>query len=156
MNTIDIKVKKLRENAVVPKMATVGSAGADLHACLYDEETGESISKIVVQPNQRVKIHTGLAFQVPENHVMLIDVRSSSGTKKGLMLQNTIGVLDSDYRGECLLFVTNTLSKPIEIENGERIAQALVLPYPTPKYVVVNELDQTERGEGGFGSSGKF
>lgn len=156
MNTIEIKVKKLRENAIVPKSATVGSAGSDLHACLYDEETGEDISKIIIQPNQRVKIHTGLAFQVPENHVILIDVRSSSGTKKGLMLQNTIGILDSDYRGECLLFVTNTLSIPIEIENGERIAQALVLPCPTSKYIVVDSLDKTERGEGGFGSTGKF
>lgn len=148
-------VKKLREDAVLPTQATNGSAGADIRACLFDEETGERIAKIVVPAGGKVKIHTGLAFQLPENHVMLIFPRSSMGVKKGLVLQNTTGVLDSDYRGECLLFVKNTSDEPVEIEDGERIAQLAVLEYPTINYVEVSELNDTERGNGGFGSTGR-
>ena len=154
MREIKVKVKKLRADAVIPELATIGSAGADVRACLYDDETGEKITKIGVPAFGRVKIGTGLAFQLPENHVMLIAPRSSTGTKKGLMLQNTIGVLDSDYRGECKLFFVNTKDTPIEIEDGERIAQLIVIPYPTTQYEEVEELDKTERGAGGFGSTG--
>lgn len=156
MNNIEVKVKKLKPDAIIPNIATIGSAGSDIRACLYDEETGEKVSKIVLQPNQCAKINTGLAFQLPKNHVMLIDVRSSSGIKKGLMLQNTIGVLDSDYTGECFLFFKNISDKPVDIEDGERVAQLLIFQYPTVNYVEVDSLDETERGEGGFGSSGKF
>lgn len=147
-------VKKLREDAILPTQATVGSAGFDIRACLFDEETGEKITKIRVPVGGKVKIHTGLAFQLPENHVMLIFPRSSMGVKKGLMLSNTTGVLDSDYRGECLLFVKNTSDEPIEIEDGERIAQLVVLQYPTMTYIQVDELGDTERADGGFGSTG--
>lgn len=147
-------VKKLREDAILPTQATVGSAGFDIRACLFDEETGEKITKIRVPAGGKVKIHTGLAFQLPENHVMLIFPRSSMGVKKGLMLSNTTGILDSDYRGECLLFVKNTSDEPIEIEDGERIAQLVVLQYPTMTYRQVDELDDTERADGGFGSTG--
>lgn len=147
-------VKKLREDAILPTQATVGSAGFDIRACLFDEETGEKITKIRVPAGGKVKIHTGLAFQLPENHVMLIFPRSSMGVKKGLMLSNTTGVLDSDYRGECLLFVKNTSDEPIEIEDGERIAQLVVFQYPTMTYRQVDELDDTERADGGFGSTG--
>ena len=85
---------------------------------------------------------------------MLIVPRSSTGTKKGLMLQNTVGVLDSDYRGECFLFFRNMKDTPVEIEDGERIAQVIVIPYPTLEYEEVAELQDTERGAGGFGSTG--
>lgn len=149
-----IKVKKLKKDAVVPKMATIGSAGSDVRACLYDEETGEKVTKIVVPAKGEVKIGTGLAFQLPKNHVMLIVPRSSTGTKKKLMLQNTIGVLDSDYRGECFLFFRNMSFEPMVIEDGERIAQVIVVPYPTLEYQEVEDLDDTERGAGGFGSTG--
>lgn len=149
-----VKVKKLVEDAVVPKMATIGSAGSDIRACLYDEETGEKVKRIVIPANGRVKIGTGLAFQLPENHVMLIVPRSSTGTKKGLTLQNTVGVLDSDYRGECYLFFHNTKDEPVEIEDGERIAQVLVIHYPALKFEEIEKLDDTERGNGGFGSTG--
>lgn len=154
---IEVKVKKLREDAVLPEMATLGSAGADLRACLpFDEQVGEQVSKVILAPKQKMKIGTGLAFQLPMFHVMLICPRSSMGIKKGLVLQNTIGVLDSDYRGECFLFVKNVGNEPIEIEHGERIAQAVVVPYPIIQYKEVEELDSTERGEGGFGSTGKM
>lgn len=150
-----IKVKKLREDAVVPRMATIGSAGSDVRACMYDEVTGQKITKIVVPANGSVKIGTGLAFQLPQNHVMLIMPRSSTGIKKGLMLQNTVGVLDSDYRGECFLFFKNMKDEPVEIEDGERIAQVIVIPYPNLEYEEVEELDTTERADGGFGSTGR-
>ena len=151
----EVLVKKLREDAVVPAMATCGSAGADIRACLYDEETQEKISKIVVPAGGKVKIGTGLAFQLPTNHVMLILPRSSTGVKKGLMLQNTTGVLDSDYRGECFLFFRNLGDKPVEIEDGERIAQLVVMPYISFDLKEVDDLSETERGNGGFGSTGK-
>lgn len=150
-----IKVKKLREDAVVPKMATIGSAGSDVRACMYDEVTGQKVTKIIVPANGSVKIGTGLAFQLPQNHVMLIMPRSSTGIKKGLMLQNTVGVLDSDYRGECFLFFKNMKDEPVEIEDGERIAQVIVIPYPNLEYEEVEELDTTERANGGFGSTGR-
>lgn len=154
MREINVKVKKLRPEAQLPLMATIGSAGSDIRACLYDEETGEKVTKIVIPAYGKAKINTGLAFQLPENHVMLIYPRSSMGVKKGLRLQNTTGVLDSDYTGECLLFLKNDSDTSVTIEDGERIAQIVVLPYPTVTYTEVEELNKTDRGDGGFGSTG--
>lgn len=151
---IQVRVKKIHEDAQLPNMATIGSAGADLRACLYDEETGEKVVKLTLSPNSKVKIGTGLAFQLPKNHVMLLFPRSSMGIKKGLVLQNTVGVLDSDYTGECFLFVENASDEKVTIEDGERLVQAVVLKYPITQYVEVDELDETERGAGGFGSTG--
>ena len=153
----EIKVKKLFKDAELPLIATGGSAGADLKAYLYDETLpNEKITKIVIQPNQKVKIHTGLAFQLPQGTAMLLLPRSSMGIKKSLVLQNTIGLLDCDYTGECLIFLKNIGDEPVEIENGERLVQALIVPYIKPNYVEVEELNKTERGAGGFGSSGRI
>ena len=150
-----IKVKKIFKDVELPKLATEGSAGADLRAYLYDEETNEEIAKIILQPNQKAKIHTGLAFQLPKSTAMLLLPRSSMGIKKGLILQNTVGLLDSDYTGECLIFVKNIGDEPVEIKNGERLAQAVIVPYIKPVFFEVEELDKTERGAGGFGHSGR-
>lgn len=150
-----VKVKKLFKDAKYPELATKGSAGADLRAYLYDEETNEETTKIILQPNQKAKIHTGLAFQLPKNTAMLLLPRSSMGIKKGLILQNTVGLLDSDYTGECLIFVKNIGDEPVEIKNGERLAQAVIVPYVKPAFYEVEELDKTERGAGGFGHSGR-
>lgn len=149
-----VKVKKLFKNVELPKLATKGSAGADLRAYLFDEDTDEKVTKIVLQPNQKAKIHTGLAFQLPKNTAMLLLPRSSVGIKKGLILQNTVGLLDSDYTGECMIFVKNVGDEPVEIENGERLVQAVIVPYVKPAFFEVDELDKTERGNGGFGSTG--
>jgi len=155
-NDINVKIKKLSDNAVIPQQATVGSAGFDLHVVLpFDKDENEQLSKIVLNPNERVRLNTGLAFQLPENHVMLIAPRSSMGIKKNLRLQNTLGVLDADYTGECFLFVENTGNEKIEILHKERIAQAIVLPYPKVSFETVDELAETSRGEGGMGSTGK-
>ena len=154
---IEVKVKKTRKDAIIPEQATNGSVGFDLRIVLpIDEETGEQISKIRVKPNEKLKLSTELIFELPEGYFMQINPRSSMGIKKGLVLQNTTGILDSDYRGICYLFVKNTSDKPIEIEHQERLAQAIILPYPKIKFVEVEELSETERGDGGFGSSGRI
>lgn len=151
-----VKVKKLFKDAQIPTIATEGSAGADLRAYLYDESVpNEKVSKIIIQPNQEVKIHTGLAFQLPKGTAMLLLPRSSMGIKKNLILKNTIGLLDCDYTGECLIFLKNIGDTPVTIEQNERLVQALIVPYVKADYQEVEELDETERGASGFGSSGK-
>ena len=151
--TATVKVKKLFKDVQLPLIATDGSAGADLRAYLYDETFNEKITKIVVQPNQEVKVHTGLCFQLPKGTAMLLLPRSSMGIKKNLVLKNTIGLLDCDYTGECLIFLKNVGGTPVEIEQGERLVQALIVPYVKPNYIEVEELDETERGANGFGST---
>lgn len=150
---MDIKVKKFRENAELPFKATRGSVGADLRV-YFDKEDGEQISKVVLQPNQSIKVSTGIAVEIPEDYWMDIRPRSSAGIKKDLVLKNTTGVIDSDYRGEIFLFIKNIGDIPVEIENGERIAQAIILPNYEVNYIEVEELSETNRGDGGFGSTG--
>lgn len=150
---MDIKVKKIRENAELPFKATRGSVGADLRV-YFDKEDGEQISKVVLQPNQSIKVSTGIAVEIPEDYWMDIRPRSSAGIKKDLVLKNTTGVIDSDYRGEIFLFIKNNGDTPVEIENGERIAQAIILPNYEVNYIEVEELSETNRGDGGFGSTG--
>ena len=132
---IEVKIKKTRKDAIIPEQATNGSVGFDLRIILpIDEETGEQISKIRINPNEKVKLSTELIFELPEGYFMQINPRSSMGIKKGLVWQNTTGILDSAYRGICYLFVKNTSDKPIEIEHQERLAQAIILPYPKVLY----------------------
>lgn len=149
-----VKVKKLFKDVAIPELATSGSAGFDIKAYLYDEETNDKISRISLQPNQELKINTGLSFQLPDGTALLLLPRSSMGIKKNLILKNTIGLIDSDYRGECLIFVKNIGSEVVFIENGERLVQGLIVPYMRPHFIEVNELDSTERGANGIGSSG--
>ena len=153
LNTV--KVKKLFKDAQMPTIATEGSAGADLRAYLYDEEINEKVTKMIVFPNREVKIHTGLCFQLPKGTAMLLLPRSSMGIKKDLVLKNTIGLLDCDYTGECLIFLKNIGDTPVAIEQNERLVQALIIPYVKADYQEVEELDETERGASGFGSSGR-
>lgn len=153
MEPIEVKVKKLRPNAQLPYQADSGSVGFDLRTDLFDEETQLTVLKTVLLPNQQAKIHTGIAVEIPENHFMMIFPRSSMGVKKNLILKNTVGIIDSSYRGEILLFVKNIGDTPIEIDNGERIAQAVVIPYPAISYVESDTLSETSRGDGGFGST---
>lgn len=149
---IEVKVKKIYKDVKVPEQATNGSAGFDLRAYWAIHE---AYPEMIIPAGDRVKIGTGLKFELPEGYVMQIYPRGSMGIKKGLMLQNTVGILDADYRGECFLFLQNTTDKEVIIQHNERIAQAIILPYPKVNFVESEELSETERGEGKCGSTGK-
>ena len=142
-----IKVKKLRDRAILPTYGTPFSAGADLYACLEEP--------ITIEPGETKKIPTGIAMELPIGTAGLIYARSSLGTKKGLAPANKVGVVDSDYRGEFLIFLHNHGSEPQTISHGDRVAQVVVTPVFTPGFVEAEELSDTLRGEGGFGSTGK-
>lgn len=142
-----IKVKKLRDSAKLPFRATQGSAGADLYACLE--------APVTVEPDQRVTIPVGIAVEIPAGYGGFVFPRSSVACKFGVSLPNCVGVIDSDYRGELCVPVINYSSKPYTVNDGDRIAQLVILPVEKAFYEYVDELSDTERGEGGFGSTGK-
>lgn len=142
-----IRVKKLKEGARLPTYGSNEAAGADLYACL--DET------VTVQPGESVWIPTGIALEVPKGCAGLIYARSSLGVKRGLAPANKVGVVDSDYRGEICVVLLNHGKQPQTIANGERVAQFLITPVLTPVYEEVEELTDTQRGVGGFGSTGK-
>ncbi len=142
-----INVKKLNENAQLPFRATRGSAGADLFACIDTD--------IVVLPQERVLVPTGIAIELesPETGAFIFP-RSSLSSKFGISLANCVGVVDSDYRGEIKVPVINHSNEPYTIHNGERIAQMVILPVILPTFAESDELTETQRSDGGFGSTG--
>ena len=143
-----LKIKKLRENAVIPKRGTGGSAGMDLYACI-DEE-------ITLKPQNLVMIPTGIAIELPsENYMANIYSRSGLGVKHGITLSNGVGVVDSDYRGEVCVGLCNVSNKDYTIKPQERIAQLVIAPVSMMDTCVVDSLEETERGTGGFGSTGR-
>jgi dUTP pyrophosphatase len=145
---MELKIKKLRENAQIPFRATAGSAGMDLYACI-DEPVTLALGEKAVIP-------TGIAIALPSPELgAFIFARSGLAIKHGIGLLNSVGVIDSDYRGEVCVGVINQLSEPYTINPGERIAQLVILPVSLIEPVEVDELDETERGAGGFGSTGK-
>lgn len=145
-----LKFKKLRENAVIPKRATPGSAGLDLCACID--------CPLEIKIGEIVKIPTGLAAQYDggEDVALLIYARSSLASKHGLTLANSVGVVDMDYRGEIIVAMINLGGESYTVSPNERIAQLVVTPILTPDVEECDSLSQTERGEGGFGSTNKF
>ena len=145
MNTV--RVKKLNPNAVLPTYGSVEAAGADLYACLD--------APVTIQPGETAWIPTGIALEVPKGCAGLIYARSSTGVKRGLAPANKVGVIDSDYRGEIRVVLLNHGKTPQIVESGERVAQFLITPVMTPAYIEVGELTDTDRGVGGFGSTGK-
>ena len=142
-----INVKKLKENAILPTYGSAAAAGADLYACLEEAVT--------ILPGETAWISTGIALEVPEGCAGLIYARSSLGTKRGLAPANKVGVVDSDYRGEICVVLLNHGSEPQTVHHADRIAQFVVTPVLTPPYQEVSELTGTDRGTGGFGSTGK-
>ncbi|MBQ5995316.1 MAG: dUTP diphosphatase [Clostridia bacterium] len=144
---LKINAVKLREDARLPSRATDGSAGADLYAAC-DEHITE------IGPHETVLVHTGLAFEIPDGYVGLVFARSSLGTKRGLAPANKVGVIDSDYRGEVMVSLHNHTDITQKIENGERVAQLVIVPYLKAEYVETDSLGETDRGSGGFGSTG--
>jgi dUTP pyrophosphatase len=144
---MQIKVKLLREGARLPHLATEGAAACDLYALLEEPVT--------LQPGERKPIPTGIAIALPDaSAVAVICARSGLALKRGLGLANGIGVIDSDYRGEIFVALMNNDDKPQTVENGERIGQLMILPVIAAAYTVADELDETARGAGGFGSTG--
>ena len=140
-----VKVKKLHPDAVIPKYATEGAACFDLH----------TLTSSVVYMTNSTAFPTGLSFEIPPGYVMLVYSRSGHGFKNGIRLSNCVGVIDSDYRGELIVKLHNDGNNHMPITKGDRIAQAMVVPVHTVELEEVNELSDTERGEGGFGSTGK-
>lgn len=145
MNTLHptVRVKKLRDDAVIPVKAHPTDAAYDL--CVREDMT--------LAPNEFRMAGTGLAFAIPERWRGMIYPRSGLGCK-GLVLRNTVGVIDSSYRGEVMLTLWNTSADPIQLHAGDRVAQMCIELVPDSTLVEVDELDETERGTGGFGSSG--
>jgi dUTP pyrophosphatase len=136
------------EHLTLPRYETPGSAGVDLRACLDRE--------IVIQPGQSARVPTGWAVQLPDSQVVaLVFARSGLAAKYQIALTNGVGVIDSDYRGEIQVLVTNNGSEPFAIRHGERIAQLVFLPVMRAEFTMAVDLDDTLRGEGGFGSTGR-
>lgn len=142
-----IHVKKTHPNAILPTYGSCEAAGADLYACL-DEP-------VSVAPGGTVWIPTGLAMEIPKGCAGLVYARSGLACKKGLAPANKVGVIDSDYRGPVTVVLYNHGAEPRTITHGERIAQMVITPVLTPVYETVEDLSDTDRGQGGFGSTGR-
>lgn len=141
-----IEIKKLDDRAIIPTYGTEFSAGADIYALLD--------KPITIAPGETKLIHTGLAIAIPEGLVGLNFARSGMATKRGLAPANKVGVIDSDYRGEVMVALYNQGTEPQTIEHGDRIAQMVFIPYYTAEFILKDELSETLRGAGGFGSTG--
>lgn len=143
----EVPVKKLREGAIFPTYGSEHAAGADLYACLPEPVT--------IAANETKLIPTGLAMALPVGYVGLVFARSGLATKRSLAPANKVGVIDADYRGEFFVPLHNHGDVPQTIAHGERIAQLLLVPYLTAQFTQADELDDTARGAGGFGSTGR-
>lgn len=142
-----VKVKKLTETAKLPTRGSVFSAGFDLYA--------DNNVDITIHPHETRKIGTGLALEIPDGYYGAIFARSGLATKEGLRPANCVGVCDSDYRGEYIVAIHNDSNEDRIIEPKERIAQLIIMQYPHITFEEVDELSDTSRGKGGFGSTGK-
>ena len=141
-----IRYKKLNENATTPTYGTEYSAGADLYSA-----EGE----IVIAPHTTYLVHTGIAVEIPEGYCGLIFARSGLASKRGLAPANKVGVIDADYRGELMVALHNHTDKEAKIDPKERVAQLAIVPFLKAEYEMADELSDTVRGEGGFGSTGR-
>lgn len=142
-----VKIKKLFPEAKIPTYGSDNAAGADLYACTDGEVE-------VIFPGQTKMFHTGIAMEIPETYVGLIFARSGIAVKRGLAPANKVGVIDSDYRGEIMVALHNHSSVEGIIEDGERIAQMVIVPYLRADFTEADVLEDTDRGDGGFGSTG--
>ena len=142
-----VNIKKLDDRAVIPTYGSEFSAGADLYAC----EDGD----IAIAPGETRLIHTGIALEIPCGYVGLIYARSGLATKRGLAPANKVGVVDSDYRGEVCVALHNHSGESRTVKHGDRVAQMVITPYLTATFLETDDLSDTSRGAGGFGSTGK-
>ena len=146
MRKVPVNIKKLKANAALPVYSSAAAAGADLRACLEED--------VIIRPGKTEMISTGLAMEVPEGYAGLIYARSGLASKRGLAPANKVGVIDSDYRGEIMVALHNHSEEAAVISHGERIAQLIITPYLTAEFKEKEVLEETERGFGGFGSTG--
>ncbi|MBR0081699.1 MAG: dUTP diphosphatase [Clostridia bacterium] len=141
-----VPLKKLRENARIPSRGSSAAAGYDLYACLE--------RPVVIEPHETVKIGTGITAALPDGYFAACFARSGLASKQGLRPANCVGVVDSDYRGEYIVALHNDSDEPRTVSDGDRIAQLVVMPYLAVSFTETDELPATERGAGGFGSTG--
>ena len=145
---IELTVKKLRPEAKLPTRGSLQAAGYDLYAC-FDGGT------MTIPPHETARVPTGLCIAIPDGYFGAVFARSGLATKEGLRPANCVGVCDSDYRGEYLVMLHNDTDQPRTIASGDRVAQLVVLPYLSVTFREVEELSETQRGTGGFGSTGR-
>lgn len=144
---INVNIKKLKREAMIPTYGTSFAAGADLYACME--------TPVTINPGETRFIMTGIALEIPEGYAGLVYARSGLACKQGLAPANKVGVIDADYRGEIMVALHNHSSEAKTVEPGERIAQLVITPFLSANFTEVNELNETIRGESGFGSTGK-
>ena len=144
---MQIPVKKLKNNAILPTYGSKEAAGADLYACLE--------ASVQIEPGKTVFVPTGIAMEIPKGYAGLAYARSGLACKQDLAPANKVGVIDSDYRGEFMIALHNHGSEMRTVSHGDRIAQLVITPVYTPGFREVEELSDTQRGAGGFGSTGK-
>lgn len=145
MMQMKVKIKKLNTNAKVPTRGSEEAAGYDLY----------SNSDVEIRPEGTIKVNTGIAMEIPKGYFGAIYARSGLATKEGLRPANCVGVIDSDYRGEIIVAIHNDSNIVRVVEKGERIAQIVIMPYLSVEFEEVDNLDETKRGNGGFGSTDK-
>lgn len=148
MITSTIRFKKTNDKAIVPTYGTEYSAGADMYACID--------TPVIIEPGKTILIPTGLALEIPEGYAGLIYARSGLATKKGIAPANKVSVIDSDYRGEIRIPLHNHSDEAVTIDVAERIAQIIFTPYLKVSFEESDSLSDTERGLGGFGSTGRL
>lgn len=151
---MEIKTKPLHQDAVLPGHATEGAACVDIHALIEPDARLIDPRRRFVNAGDKLVVRTGLAFEIPAGHCMLIFSRSGHGFKNGVRLANSVGVIDADYRGELMVSLQNDSGTAMPVRNGDRIAQAMILPVPAAVFVRAEELGDTARGDGGFGHTG--
>ena len=142
-----VRIKRLSEKAIIPTYGTEYSAGADLYAA--------SEMPVEIRPHETSFINTGISLEIPEGYCGLVFARSSMGAKRGLAPANKVGVIDSDYRGEVMVALHNHSERSQIVYPGERVAQLAIVPFLKAEFEETDELSDTARGEGGFGSTGK-
>lgn len=149
MNVFDVNIVKVRENAIVPVRATSGSAGYDLHACINKDLT--------IKKGELIRVPCGVAIELPSSeYAAFVFARSGLGMKYGISLSNGVGVIDSDYRGEIQVGLCRMSDgEPYTIKNGDRVAQMIVMKVSAVNFKLVENLGESERGSGGFGSTGR-
>ncbi|MBQ9921031.1 MAG: dUTP diphosphatase [Clostridia bacterium] len=145
INTL-LKIKKLHPDAVIPQYMTTGAAAMDVSACLE--------APVTLAPGERKLIPTGFAIQTEQGYAAILCARSGISYKNGIALANGIGVIDSDYTGEVKVSLINNSDVPFTVEKGMRIAQMMIIPVAAAQILEVSELEKTDRGDGGFGSTG--